>query len=77
MPAGNFPVLILIGVSSVAPLLLKDWLISVKVPRLVRDRLPLLVAGDHIVWVPGVRVGQQFIITGQTQRMMKLIFRKA
>ncbi len=60
-----------------SPLRLKDWLISVKVPRLVRDRLPLLAAGEHIAWVPGVRVGQPFIVTAQTRRIVKLIFRKA
>lgn len=60
-----------------SPLRLKDWLISVKVPRLVRDRLPLLVAGEHIAWVPGVRVGQPFSVTAQTRRIVKLIFRKA
>jgi tRNA(Ile)-lysidine synthase len=64
-----------------SPLRLKDWLISVKVPRLVRDRLPLLitgdlVAGDQIVWVPGVRVGQPFIVTEQTRRVLKLTFHK-
>ncbi|HZY42055.1 MAG TPA: tRNA lysidine(34) synthetase TilS, partial [Anaerolineae bacterium] len=55
---------------------LKDWLISVKVPRLVRDRLPLLIAGEQIAWVPGVRIGQPFIVTAQTRRIIKLIFRK-
>jgi len=60
-----------------SPLRLKDWLISVKVPRLVRDRLPLLVAGDQIAWVPGVRVGQPFIVTAQTRRMIKLVFKKS
>jgi tRNA(Ile)-lysidine synthase len=59
-----------------SPLRLKDWLISVKVPRLVRDRLPLLIAGDQIAWVPGVRVGQPFIVTEQTRRIVKLIFQK-
>jgi tRNA(Ile)-lysidine synthase len=64
-----------------SPLRLKDWLISVKVPRLVRDRLPLLVAGDpvagdQIAWVPGVRVGQPFIVTEQTRRVIKLTFHK-
>ncbi len=60
-----------------SPLRLKDWLIGVKVPRLVRDRLPLLVAGDQIAWVPGVRVGQPFIVTNQTRRIIKLLFKKA
>ncbi|MBI5563482.1 MAG: tRNA lysidine(34) synthetase TilS, partial [Chloroflexi bacterium] len=59
-----------------SPLRLKDWLISVKVPRLVRDRLPLLIAGDQIAWVPGVRAGQPFIVTEQTRRIVKLVFQK-
>ncbi|MFN8595823.1 MAG: tRNA lysidine(34) synthetase TilS [Anaerolineae bacterium] len=59
-----------------SPLRLKDWLIGVKVPRLVRDQLPLLVAGDTLAWVPGVRVGQSFIVTEQTRRIVKLIFQK-
>jgi tRNA(Ile)-lysidine synthase len=55
---------------------LKDWLIKVKVPRRARDRLPLLVAGEQIGWVPGVRVGQPFIVTGQTRRIIKLVFQR-
>jgi tRNA(Ile)-lysidine synthase len=55
---------------------LKDWMINVKVPRLIRDRLPLFVAGDQIVWVPGYRVGQPFLVTETTQHIIKLVFRK-
>lgn len=58
------------------PVRLKDWQINVKVPRLIRNRLPLLVSGDQIVWVPGFRVGQPFLVTEQTQRIIKLVFRK-
>ncbi len=57
-----------------SPQRLKDWLISVKVPRLVRDRLPLLVTGERIAWVPGVRVGQPFSVTAQTKNVLKLTF---
>lgn len=59
-----------------SPVRLKDWLIGVKVPRAVRHRLPLLVAGDDIVWVPGVRTGQPFVITDQTRRFLRLTFFK-
>jgi tRNA(Ile)-lysidine synthase len=60
-----------------APVRLKDWLIGVKVPRAIRDRLPLIVSGDQIVWVPGFRLGQPFIVTEATRRIIKLVFRKA
>jgi tRNA(Ile)-lysidine synthetase-like protein len=56
---------------------LKDWMINVKIPRLIRDRLPLLVAGDQIVWVPGYRVGQPYLVRSETRRIIKLVFRKA
>jgi tRNA(Ile)-lysidine synthase len=60
-----------------SPVRLKDWMINVKVPRIIRDRLPLVVAGDQIVWVPGYRVGQPFIVRDETRRIIKLVFRKA
>ncbi len=60
-----------------SPVRLKDWLIGVKVPRAIRDRLPLIVASDQIVWVPGVRLGQPFIVTDKTSHIIKLVFKKA
>ncbi len=59
-----------------APVRLKDWMISVKVPRAIRDRLPLIVTGEHIIWVPGFRVGQPFLVSEKTRQIVKLIFRK-
>jgi tRNA(Ile)-lysidine synthase len=59
-----------------SPVRLKDWMINVKVPRLIRNRLPLLVAGDQIVWVPGFRVGQPYLVHSETRRIIKLVFRK-
>jgi tRNA(Ile)-lysidine synthetase-like protein len=58
------------------PVRLKDWMINAKVPRAIRDRLPLLVSGDQIVWVPGFRVGQPYLVRGETRRIIKLVFRK-
>lgn len=39
---------------------LKDLLIDRKVPRSVRDRLPLLVLDGILAWVPGVTVDERF-----------------
>jgi tRNA(Ile)-lysidine synthase len=58
------------------PVRLKDWMINVKIPRAIRDRLPLLVAGDQIAWVPGFRVGQPFLVSEKTLRVIKLAFKK-
>ncbi len=59
-----------------APVRLKDWMINVKVPRAIRERMPLLVSGDQIVWVPGFRVGQPFLVTEKTHNIVKLVFKK-
>jgi tRNA(Ile)-lysidine synthetase-like protein len=59
-----------------SPVRLKDWMINAKVPRAIRDLLPLLVSGDQIVWVPGFRVGQPFLVRGETQHLIKLVFKK-
>jgi tRNA(Ile)-lysidine synthase len=59
-----------------SPVGLKDWMINVKIPRVVRDRLPLILANDQIAWVAGFRVGQPFIVHKETKRMILMTFRK-
>jgi tRNA(Ile)-lysidine synthetase-like protein len=39
---------------------LKQVLIDRRVPRRRRDRLPLLVVGGEVAWVPGVTVAEPF-----------------
>jgi tRNA(Ile)-lysidine synthetase-like protein len=39
---------------------LKDVLIDHRIPRELRDRIPLLVIDEDIVWVPGVTLGEAF-----------------
>jgi tRNA(Ile)-lysidine synthase len=43
---------------------LKDFLIDRKIAVDLRDRLPLLLWNDEIVWVAGVEVSERFRITG-------------
>ena len=44
---------------------LKEFLIDRKVPRHLRDRIPLVVAADGtIAWVVGHRIGDRFKLTG-------------
>jgi tRNA(Ile)-lysidine synthase len=46
-----------------SPKKLKDFLIDRKIAAEVRDRLPLLVWNDEIVWVGGVEVSERFKVT--------------
>lgn len=45
------------------PKKLKDFLIDRKIPADVRDRLPLLLWNDEIVWIGGVEVSERFKVT--------------
>ncbi len=46
---------------------LKQLLIDRKVPRERRSRLPLLLAGGRIVWVPGVTIDEAFRLRGASE----------
>jgi tRNA(Ile)-lysidine synthase len=43
---------------------LKEVLIDRRVPRHVRERLPLLCVGERIAWAPGVTIDQSFRLDG-------------
>ena len=53
---------------------LSAFMINLKIPRAYRDRVPLLVAGEEIVWVCGRRIGEGFAIGPETQRVARLRF---
>ncbi len=55
---------------------LKDFFIDQKIPRYRRDHLPLVTAGDEIVWVVGLRIAQPYRVTGDTRRVLVLSFKK-
>lgn len=38
----------------------KKLLIELGVPRVVRDRVPVLVCGEHVVWLPGCRPDERY-----------------
>jgi tRNA(Ile)-lysidine synthase len=42
---------------------LKDFLIDRKIPAETRDRIPLLLWNDEIVWVAGIEVAERFKVT--------------
>jgi len=40
---------------------LQDLLVDAKVPRRLRDRVPLLVSGDDVIWVIGHRLDRRYL----------------
>jgi len=55
---------------------LQDILVDAKVPRAERDRLPLLVAGDAVLWVPGVRRDRRYRPDAGTRTVLRVVLRR-
>ena len=51
---------------------LKSYFINEKVPREERDRMLLIADGDHIVWIPGMRMSRMYQIGDQTKKILKI-----
>ncbi|TYP58733.1 tRNA lysidine(34) synthetase TilS [Thermosediminibacter litoriperuensis] len=51
---------------------LQDFFVDNKIPAGERDRVPLVVAGDRILWVGGMRIDDRFKVTGDTKKILVL-----
>jgi len=51
---------------------LKDYFIDKKIPRQERDRIPLVTAGETIIWVAGYQVSQLCRVTAETGEVLVL-----
>jgi len=51
---------------------LKKFFIDHKVPRYMRDRIPLVVSGNDIIWVAGMRPGDRWKVTEATETCLRL-----
>ena len=49
---------------------IKDFMIDEKIPREIRDQIPLLVDGSHVLWMYGYRISEAVKITENTQRVL-------
>ena len=47
---------------------LKDFLIDRKIPASERDSLPLIVAGEEIIWIPGYFLAESVRVTEKTEK---------
>lgn len=52
------------------------FMVNAKIDGRLRDRVPLLVAGDAIVWLVGWRVDRRFVVGPATQRVVVARFER-
>jgi tRNA(Ile)-lysidine synthase len=56
---------------------LQDYFVDEKVPRDIRDTVPLLLSGEDILWVVGYRMDDRYRISPSCARTLKIIIKMA
>ena len=51
---------------------LKDYMIGEKIPRRLRDGIRLVAFGNHILWLVGWRISEDFKVSGDTERVLQV-----
>lgn len=49
---------------------ISDFFVNEKIPQRMRERYPLLCAGDEIIWVPGFRPAHPYRLTDETEKVV-------
>ncbi len=50
----------------------KKYMVTEKIPRQIRDEIPLLAAGSHVLWLTGWRISEAFKVDGDTERILQV-----
>jgi tRNA(Ile)-lysidine synthase len=55
---------------------LKNFFIDLKIPHAERSQIPLVISGEDICWVAGVRIDERFKIGKGTKKTLKLTMKR-
>jgi|LSQX01.3.fsa_nt_gb tRNA(Ile)-lysidine synthase len=55
---------------------LKEYFIDNKIPRDLRDKIPLVAIGKEIIWIIGYKINDKFKATENTKKVLKLTYKK-
>ncbi|MFO8060619.1 MAG: tRNA lysidine(34) synthetase TilS [Bacillota bacterium] len=50
----------------------QDLFVDEKIPRLRRDNIPLIISGNKVVWVAGLRIDDKYRVDEQTRQILHL-----
>ncbi len=56
---------------------LADFMVNQKIPATLRGQWPVVVCGEQIVWVAGLRLDERYKVRANTQRVVRLCFWEA
>lgn len=51
---------------------LKDYMIGKKIPREMRERIPVLAEGSHVLWLIGYRISEYYKTDRNTKRILQV-----
>ena len=51
---------------------LKDYMITEKIPKEQRDRIPVLAVGHHVIWLVGYRISEAFKVDENTLHILQV-----
>ncbi|MBI5373844.1 MAG: tRNA lysidine(34) synthetase TilS [Candidatus Schekmanbacteria bacterium] len=51
---------------------LQDFFVDIKFPRHKRNKVPIFLSGDDIIWVGGFRISEHFKVDDKTTRVLQL-----
>ena len=54
----------------------KDYMVTEKIPRQDRDRIPLIAQGNHVLWLVGYRISEYYKISKNTKRILQVQLRR-
>lgn len=54
---------------------IKDYFIDEKIPKDLRDKIPLLVDGENILWVVGYRASELYKVTEETKMILEVEYK--
>lgn len=61
-----------IPLGSKSPKKLKDFFIDQKIDRLERDKVPIILSDDKIIWLTNLRMGEEFKVTDLTSKILQI-----
>ena len=53
---------------------IQDYFVDEKIPRHMRDEVPLVCDGNHVMWVVGHRVSEYYKISENTTRVLEISY---
>ena len=53
---------------------LQDYFIDEKIPRHMRDTIPLVCDGNHVMWIVGHRISEYYKISNNTTRVIEISY---